>query len=572
MSLPRVVLKFGSSILRDLGSLDVLVDEVYRYRREGFAVIAVVSALAGETDELEHLASALTPRPNDGARATLLSAGETKAAALATLALDSAGIPAAALSIEELGLVTEGPRSDADPVSLDATRLQECLRRDQVAVVPGFLGRDAVGGPTLLGRGGSDSTAVFLAAELGARHTVLLKDHPGVFEWDPALGAGRPRRFRSLHFDEASRLSGGVIHRKALAIGKARGWGFRVSAPQSRHATRVGDEASTKEAPEPRRRPLRVGLAGLGTVGGAVMARLRRYGADFEIVGILVRRPEKHEETRTSPELVCEDGEDLLARGPDVVCELMGGRDDALDLMEKTLIGGGHVVTANKDLVAVEGERLRGLARSKGATFAFSAAVGGALPLVEWGRRLRGRVRRIEGVLNGTSNFVLDRLAAGASFSEALHEAHRRGFAEADARADTDGEDAARKLRILAAETFGRPLGEVSMEPIPRSGRHERLRQIACCEEKDGTLVGWVRLRRLEEDDPFLGLRDEQNRCVFELSDGSSVVLQGRGAGGRPTATAILGDLWAIRRGCAPLGDVGEPPSAPTSREEEARS
>jgi homoserine dehydrogenase len=236
MRRPLTVLKLGGSVLRRPSDLRGAVREVGRWRRRG-DVVAVVSAFAGETDRLLGRARRLGASPE--ATAVLLATAEHRSAALLALALEHARVPAAVLDAARLGLRTRGPLLESEPVALDDRALASAFAAGRVAVVPGFTGRCDAGRVSLLGRGGSDLTAVFLAAELGAERCRLVKDVDGIFDRDPAEGAaGAP--WASLGWDRALALGGRVVQERALRLARDRGLAFEVAAPRARRATRVG--------------------------------------------------------------------------------------------------------------------------------------------------------------------------------------------------------------------------------------------------------------------------------------------------------------------------------------------
>jgi homoserine dehydrogenase len=183
-----VVLKFGSSVLRNENDLPAAVHEIYRWWRDGFQVVAIVSALGNTTDELNRRAHVACDQPNDELVAALLATGEAASSALMGLALNRSGIPATVLDAEQAGLTTDGSVLDANLTSVDTARILKALR-DGVVVLPGFVGRDRSGKTTLLGRGGSDLTALFLAQRLGAACR-LIKDVDGLYTSDPNARSG----------------------------------------------------------------------------------------------------------------------------------------------------------------------------------------------------------------------------------------------------------------------------------------------------------------------------------------------------------------------------------------------
>ena len=395
------VLKFGGSALRSEADLPLAVHEIYREWRAGRRVLAVVSALGCTTDDLLKRAQQLGLPPQREGLAALLGTGETAAAALLTLALDRAGLPATLLDPTQTGLITHGRD---EPAAVDVPCLDHELER-AIVVVPGGAGRDPAGRATLID---SNLTARFLAGKLGAACP------------DPV----------------------------ALS---------RNAGP-----------------------PLRVALLGCGTVGGGVLARLLALPARFRVIGVAVRDLDRVRTPSVPRRLLTDDAAALLAREADVVVELLGGREPAHEWIAQALDRGRHVVTANKALLAGEVENLSELARRRGVSLRFSAAVGGALPALEAVRRAAasGRIHSITGVLNGTCNFVLDRCAAGASFAEAVTLARDAGYAEADPTLDLDGSDAAQKLSPSRPRGLRRPsaLGEhpAAGDRGPRRARRGR--------------------------------------------------------------------------------------------------
>ena len=213
-------------------------------------------------------------------------------------------------------------------------------------------------------------------------------------------------------------------------------------------------------------RPLKVALLGCGVVGTEVVRLLVTHQADFaarvgvplELAGIAVRRPGRRRDVPVDPELFTTDAAALVSRGDiDLVIEVIGGIEPARSLILAALENGASVVTANKALLAEDGATLFAAAEKHGADLYYEAAVGGAIPLIRPLREsLAGdRVRRVLGIVNGTTNFVLDRMdTEGAGFSEALEEAQALGYAEADPTADVEGFDAAAKAAILAGLAF----------------------------------------------------------------------------------------------------------------------
>ncbi len=327
-------------------------------------------------------------------------------------------------------------------------------------------------------------------------------------------------------------------------------------------ARELGGFCRSPQAPDrltATRPPLRVALLGCGTVGGGVLARLLARPDLFRVTGVAVRDRDRIRTPAVPRRLLTNDAASLLARDADVVVELLGGLDPARTLIARSLEAGRHVVTANKALLANDGENLSDLAASRGITLRYSASVGGALPALEAVRRVAstGRIRAVAGVLNGTCNFVLDRCAAGASYTDAVSLARVAGYAEADPTLDLDGSDAAQKLSLLAREAFGERL---PWESIPRRGidtldgravadavrRGRMVRLVASCERTDAGLRASVQPLDLPPDHPFARTSGAGNALGIELEGGELIRLNARGAGRWPTTEAVLADLYDL--------------------------
>lgn len=547
MSADTLVIKLGSSVLTTEADLELAVHEIYRHLRTGQQVVAVVSAIGGTTDALLERASAWEAERPD-ALATLCATGEAQSAALLVLALARAGTDAALLDAGQLDLRTEGSLLDGRLVSVDTDRLEAALHHHRVAVIPGFVGRDALGRTTLLGRGGSDLTALFLAWSLGARCR-LVKDVDGIYDRDPAVHPGA-LRYAQLDWDEAIAVGGGIVQPKAIAWARDRGVSFEVARLGDDGGTLVNGGPAVLAAPR-RRRPLRIALLGLGTVGLGVYRLCQRH-PDLELVGVGVRAGAD----RPVPAgLLLEDLDAVVDRPADVVIELIGGLEPARSLVARALTAGRHVVTANKALIAAHGRELTALADRSGARLRHSAAVGGAVPVIEHVRALR-ELDAIEGVLNGTCNHVLDALHDGISLDDAVADAQAAGFAEADPSLDLDGHDAAHKLTVLCREAWGLdpselvPLGLSTVDPVAleqaRTAGH-RIRLVARCERTPTGIRAAVRPEPLHAGHPLRDVRGAEN-CVVLRHGAGQTVLRGLGAGRWPTATSVLADLLDLQR------------------------
>jgi homoserine dehydrogenase len=555
-----IVLKFGSSVLRSRSDLPSAVHEIYRWYREGHRVIAVVSAIGSTTDWLLAEGRVLKAEPESYAFAELLATGERGAAALLGIALDRAGVPARVVDPREIRLTALGSVLDSEPTALNQARLEELLTASPVVVIPGFFGHDAQGRLHLLGRGGSDLTAVFVAAAVGACRCRLIKDVDGVYDHDPAAKSGEPAHLLSAtNYESALERASQLIQPKAVRFLERFKGSAEVAGLCQPYETLVGDFQTELQLLKPCP-PADVLLLGLGTVGFGVYRRLRAMPQHFRIIGALCRDREKHEAAGVPPEQLYSPDTRLSLLAPDIVVDALPGDGPSHALLRHYLDSRVHVVTANKQLIATSGRQLHRLAANNGVELHYSATVGGSTPMIEAVQRnvATGDVVSIAGVLNGTCNFILDRCASGLALDDAIREAQSRGFAEPDPALDLDGSDVLRKLRILARYAFRQELDGADVAPLSastleqarkRCRTDQTLRYVARAWRDKGELRGVVRLSALGRDDPLAAVRDEWNALQITRADGTTAVVTGRGAGRWPTTEAIVADLLRIRFG-----------------------
>ncbi|WP_346008416.1 homoserine dehydrogenase [Janibacter terrae] len=320
--------------------------------------------------------------------------------------------------------------------------------------------------------------------------------------------------------------------------------------------------------------PLRVALLGGGVVGGAVARQLalqaddlaHRVGRPLELVGIAVRRPGRdRSELGVDPALFTTDAEELVTRA-DIVVEVIGGIEPARSLILSAMEHGASVVTANKSLLAEDGPTLYAAAAEHGVDLYYEAAVAGAIPILRPIRdSLAGdSIRRVIGIVNGTTNFVLDAMdTSGAGFTETVERAQALGYAEADPTADVEGFDAAAKAAILSSLAFHT---RVSSADVHREGITEvsardiaAAREMGCvvkllaiCERVDGPdgpgISARVHPALIPLSHPLASVREAYNAVFVEAEGAGDLMFYGQGAGGDPTASAVLGDIVAVAR------------------------
>lgn len=551
------ILKFGGSVLTGLADYADAASETYRHVRSGEKVIVIVSALQGETDALYAESELVGADASPVARARLVRLGEFRSAALMGLALDRIGVRAVVVDPGEIGLTAEGDPLDADLCGLDAESLHKKMEHADAIVVPGFTASHDAAGAAVLGRGGADLTAVMFAAKTGAGHARLIKNVDGVYNCPPAKNPAAVR-FDRLDYRAALAASQGLIQDKAIHAAEAAGVQLEIAAMGAAEASRImpGPAMTGALRKKPRKR---IALFGCGAVGSGVLDHVLRRPDLFDLNPVLVRDPAARScDARAA---FTSDAAIALSNRPDLLVEVMGGTDEPAALMAEALSAGIDVVTANKAAVAKHFDALHAAAARGGARLAYSAAVGGGAPVIETVRRLQTPgVAGLEGVMNGTANFILSKLGDGIAFADALAEAQKLGFAEADPRADVEGHDAADKLSILIREAFDislppehiakQSLAEITPEMCRAAAQDGKVyKQIARARRVSGNAIdAEVVIEPVFLSHPFAGAHNEQNRARITDIKGRVHTVYGKGAGRWPTAAAVFADIMDMQR------------------------
>ena len=317
--------------------------------------------------------------------------------------------------------------------------------------------------------------------------------------------------------------------------------------------------------------PVRIALLGCGGVGSEVYRLLgqqaadlaARIGAPLQVAGVAVRRPGRARAEPVDPALLTSDAMALATRPDvDIVVEVIGGIEPARSLLLAAMKNGKSVVSANKALLAEDGGTLHQAARDTRTDLYYEAAVGGAIPLLRPLREsLAGdAVRRVLGIVNGTTNYILDRMdTSGAGFADALEEAQALGYAEPDPTADIEGFDAAAKGAILASLAFH---SEVTAAGVFREGitgvtqadiasartLGHVVKLLAICERSEAGVSVRVHPAMIPRSHPLAGVREAYNAVFVEAESAGRLMFYGAGAGGQPTASAVLGDIVAVAR------------------------
>ena len=322
-------------------------------------------------------------------------------------------------------------------------------------------------------------------------------------------------------------------------------------------------------------KPLKVAVLGCGSVGSQVVRLLgqqaddleARIGARVELVGVAVRRLDAPRDVDVPPGLLTTDAHALATRDDvDLVVEVIGGIEPARSLILAALENGASVVTANKALLAEDGSTMFEAAEKAGRDLYYEAAVAGAIPILRPLREsLAGdKVTRVLGIVNGTTNFILDKMdTQGSGFAEALQEAQELGYAEADPTADIEGFDAAAKAAILAslafhsrvtaADVYREGIAEVTAADVASArDMGSVVKLLAICELRPGpggdAVSARVHPAMIPRSHPLASVREAFNAVFVESEAAGQLMFYGPGAGGAPTASAVLGDLVTVAR------------------------
>ena len=326
---------------------------------------------------------------------------------------------------------------------------------------------------------------------------------------------------------------------------------------------------------------VRVGLLGCGTVGAAVARILQEHGDDLAlrtgcrpvVARVAVRDVSKHRDVPLDASVFTTDASSVVDDPDmDIVCELMGGMEPARTLILRAFENGKAVVTANKELLANAGKELFEAADSADVDLSFEAAVGGGIPLIRpMKESLAGeRATRILGIVNGTTNYILTQMSEhGWAFEDALAEAQRLGYAEADPTADVEGSDAAAKCailasiafstRVVASDVYREGITKIQPQDIADAARlGYTVKLLAIAELEDGEVSARVHPAMVPASHPLASVRDAFNAVFLEGPNIGQLMFYGRGAGGSPTAVAVVGDLAnAARNRVAGTRDIG---------------
>ena len=546
MPVPIIVLNFGHSVLRSLDDYNDAASEIYRHYRQGQNVVAVTSAQGDQTDILMAEARQVGPDGNAKNLPELIQLGERRSAALLALALERIGAPAFVRQARDLGLKAK----NAALVDLNVEQLEDDLKNHDIVVMPGHVAIGEKDRTVLLTEGGSDLTALYVANKLGVK-ALLLKDVEGVFEHDPKQSGPAPQRYNTISYADARVKAAPLISPKALDYAQDNNIEFGIGKPAFPTFTMIGPHTgSTSSIPSAKK--LKVAMIGCGSVGGGVYRRIKTYSDRFDMVKIMVRDVNKYIDQGYKPEELTTDFADIIASKPDVLVDVSGPVNPLLEYCKTMLESGVHVVSANKQAIAAGGQDLIDFAKANNAQLRFSSAAGGGMPVLEMCIRERGRITRVEALLNGTTNYMLGEISSGKSYAQALQQAQDKGFAEADPSSDVNGSDAAAKIRLVALLGFGE---QVTLEDIPRDTIENfalnnppkgAMKRVATCWKDRNGFSTKLELKDLSLNNFIAQADGEEAHAIFHFEDGDQYKIRGKGAGRWPTTEAVMADLFDI--------------------------
>ena len=317
-------------------------------------------------------------------------------------------------------------------------------------------------------------------------------------------------------------------------------------------------------------RIVRVGLAGLGTVGLGTYRVLTenanlisaRSGVKIEVAKAVVRNVKKAEEKTGGALEIASDFASILDDPTiDIAVELMGGIDAARTFVLEAIKRGKHVVTANKHLIATHGEEILRAAQTRGVAVAYEAAVAGGIPIIKALREglVGDEIESVSGILNGTCNYIMTKMLGGSSYKETLSEAQKLGYAEADPTFDVEGIDTAHKITILSALAFGTPftfeaahiegISSVTAKDVAAAQLvHAKVKLVAQAKKTDAGIEMSVAPRVVRDTSLFYKIDDVMNAVEVVAGGLGPTFYSGRGAGERPTASAVVSDIVDIAR------------------------
>jgi homoserine dehydrogenase len=354
-------------------------------------------------------------------------------------------------------------------------------------------------------------------------------------------------RFERIGWSAAAQVAGKLVQPKALQFAHLKRLPFSVGSLLASEESHVGDFLGHHARPHAQVPPLKVALFGLGVVGAGVYKRLSAHPERFEIVKVIVKNPHRHAFDVAAHRLTSDTSLQRL-EDIDLVIDCMSGLNPSAEVILEACKAGLHVVSANKRAVASSWGQLQYFLEGDNKRLSFSAAVGGAVPVLETLSHAKG-IQSFRGIINGTCNYLLGQMREGIPFERALESAKALGIAELDPRADISGQDAADKLSIIAAVGFQTPLGPDAITTQGIGPETDPGAYLIAKISRTGTgVAAHVAPVTLSPTDFLAGAKGAENRVEITLTDKRIIRLKGLGAGRSPTSTAVFGDVLDVWR------------------------
>lgn len=550
------VLKFSGSLLSKTEGIPQAVHEIYKYLRQGYRILAVVTALDNQSDKLAQSGidgfeeeGFVPPAPEF---AELLATDETAIACLFTLALDLAGIKAKKLHHQ--CLITKNSFLNSDPASFTSDLVISLFERYSVLVLPGAIGYDQTKTTCLLGKKGADYAAIYIAWCLHADECVIYQETDGIYENENTDTA---RRYEYLNYVDLLKLPASFIHHKAIKFAEHHQLTFRVSSLNSLHKTTIGNLPSRFFSRQESPAPLKIALLGLGTVGFGVYKYLCANQHLFNVIGIGVNNLKKHQREQIPHDLISAKWSEILARDCDIVIELTGNTECSEAIIRQALSQGRHVITANRSTIAEKGSELCHLASTHNVQLLFSATIGGAIPIIETLQNIKKTdpIQSITGILNCACNFILDKVKEGQTLGNTLSLAKIIGLNANEPLLDIHGIDVREKAIILSRVAFGRDpdtidcvgiqyLDELKIHDAELAQKNIRL--LVSCTIKDHLIHAQIEPIALDLEHPLAHVTGIHNAILIHTENHQSIELHGKGAGRWPVAESVFADLLEL--------------------------
>lgn len=548
-----VVLKFDRSVLVSPDDNTHAVHQVYRYLREAYRVLVVVSSIGSIADVLSYPALQSVEQddliPSAANFVELIASGETASACLLTLALERVGIKAKKLSHH--CVKTTASLLNAEPVRMSSDLILSLFESYSVLVLPGVLGCDEANRTTLLGRQGADSMALFVAWTLQASSCIFFVNAQTLeakTNLDPPL---QWNNYQQINFSDALQSSSGLIQHKALKFAQTKSWPFQLQSLANGQEIVIGSEPSVTKKSLLEPQPLRVALLGLGAVGLQLYSLLMDSPQCFEVIGILVDDVARSTFGAIPSNLFSADWSTLLAQGCDVVIDLAEGVSSVELLLEQALKQNCQVVTCDQAMMLLHGVVLSGLAKQHGVELRLASSLAWVASIVDFERNSPEHAR-LSAVFGGAYTLIADQLRLGHSWAYAVALAQQFGLMGRQATPDLYHADVTKQAILLSRTVFGRDpdvidvghlayLDEAIIQKAQSDGKILQL--MALIEYRNQHITLRVEQRLMSANDPLAQVAWDEQAVLVEIGHEGRWSWHAKTRGSWPTTACIFAEL-----------------------------